>query len=97
MSEEIANNKNNVILELDNGDIVEWQYKEIDCKYYGVMVGMEYLNPHSASLIETGEVIKTIELGDTKEEARYYWNKWIRQLKSLDGMVWEDGRIKKSS
>lgn len=78
MTTEIANNENNVILKLDNGTIAEWTFAEIDGKFYGVMAELRYLSPHSGGLIETGRIIKTIELGDTREEGRKYWDSLIR-------------------
>lgn len=77
-NEEIANNENNVILKLDDGKIVEWQFKKIDDVYYGVMVGMKYWSPHTATLVETGEVIRVENLGENEEKARGLWDRMIR-------------------
>ena len=95
MTEEIANNENNVILKLDDGTILENRFMEIDGVFYCVKFELKYWNEHSASLVETGKVFKKIEMGKTKAESRYYWNKLVRRLPSLKGTSWEDNKIKK--
>jgi len=81
MREEIANNENNVILKLDDGTIIENRFMEIDGIFYCVMFEMKYWSEHSATLIETGKVLKKTKLGDTEEEARKYWDSLVRHKK----------------
>lgn len=84
MSKEIANNENNVILELDNGKIVEWQFTEKEGVFYAVMVGMKYWSSHTATLVETGEVLRVENLGEDKEKARGMWNRVIRHKGKME-------------